>query len=645
MSNDNRFPNGVSIVKRQATKNPANSGVELSGGKAVPVLGPVSEPQFESDSLVDELAAVAKRSATMEQMLSGFPDLVLQNGDCLGLWFTRIDDAAQAGAPVPIIDSHEDTLGALEACSIEELTKAAADSNRLFFSQFKTAVPYQLVASPVSSSGQVAGVLTGCFSLQSQAATRHHWLMTMVTQAIGAWLQKTKIEQSQSRVASLNDAMDLVKSLDETDSLTGAGIVIVNHICRLFEAEQVAFSYVDSAGTNRLIAISDVEQLELGSEVSKTAQAACDRAIQLAQALVYPATESDADQSMMLEQYCRVNRIGGGVCIPLFRDDKTPIGAILIGGKADRICQPKFLEYASRVIELLSGHLNTVLKANRSAASSAKEGIARFLKRSIGKKMLMLIGVLALAMLIPMPYRIGADCQLEPVVRRFVAAPYDGILETSLVESGAIVEKDQLLARMDGRALRIELLGVQADLQAARKRRDSALAIGNVAQSHIARSEMKRYESQIELLKERLQNIEIRSPIKGIVVSGDLDKAEGAPLNVGQSLFEVGPLDEMVAEIRIPESEIRFVKPDSRVTIKLNAYPFRTFVGTVRNIHTRSEIVDDKNVFVAEVIMENGEFQLRPGMQGTAKIKSGTYPLGWNLFHNAWEKARYWLVW
>ena len=101
----------------------------------------------------------------------------------------------------------------------------------------------------------------------------------------------------------------------------------------------------------------------------------------------------------------------------------------------------------------------------------------------------------------------------------------------------------------------------------------------------------------------------------------------------------------MVAEIRIPESEIRFVKPDSRVTIKLNAYPFRTFVGTVRNIHTRSEIVDDKNVFVAEVIMENGEFQLRPGMQGTAKIKSGTYPLGWNLFHNAWEKARYWLVW
>lgn len=61
--------------------------------------------------------------------------------------------------------------------------------------------------------------------------------------------------------------------------------------------------------------------------------------------------------------------------------------------------------------------------------------------------------------------------------------------------------------------------------------------------------------------------------------------------------------------------------------------------------HTRSEIVDDKNVFVAEVIMENPELQLRPGMQGTAKIKSGTYPLGWNLFHNAWEKARYWLVW
>ena len=645
MSNDNRFPNAVSNVKRQATNTTAYTVSNIPADGPAPICFPGAQHQFSSDSLVDELVTIADQSSTFEQLLSNLPKPILQNGDCLGMWFTKVETTGETGTPVPVIDVHEDTLGALEGDTVEQLTQAAARSNRLFFDQIKNGAPYQLVASPIVSSEQTVGVLTGFFSLQSQAATRHHWLMMMTTQAIGTWLQTAEIKSTQSYVASLNDAIDLVKRLDETNSVTETGLIIVNHMRRLFDADQVAFSHVDSAGNNRLIAISDVEKLEVGSEVSKTAQAACDRTVQLAKTLVYPATETIGEQSKILEQYCRSNRLGGSVCVPLSSNGDKASGAILIAGTADQIRQPKFLEYVSHVVDLLNGHLNTVLKANRSAMSLAKEGVARSLKNSIGKKSLLLLGAVALIMLIPMPYRIGADCQLEPVVRRFVAAPYDGILENSLVESGAIVEQDQLLARMDGRALRIELSGVQADLAAARKRRDSALATGNVAQSHIARSEMKRHQSQIELLEGRLQNLEIRSPIKGIVVSGDLEKAQGAPLDVGQSLFEVGPLDEMVAEIRIPESEIRFVKPDARVNIKLNAYPFRTFTGKVRRIHTRSEIVEDSNVFIAEVIMDNSDMQLRPGMQGTSKIESGSYPLAWNLFHNAWEKARYWLVW
>ena len=87
--------------------------------------------------------------------------------------------------------------------------------------------------------------------------------MMMAIQAISRWLLTTEIKRAKSRVASLNDAIDLVKRLDETGSVTETGLVIVNHMRRLFEVDQVAFSHVDSAGNNRLIAISDVEQLEL----------------------------------------------------------------------------------------------------------------------------------------------------------------------------------------------------------------------------------------------------------------------------------------------------------------------------------------------------------------------------------------------
>ena len=118
---------------------------------------------------------------TFEQLLANLPEPILQNGDCLGMWFTKVETAGETGTPAPVIDADEDTLGTLEADTIEQLTQAAAASSRLFYEQVETGTPYQLVASPVVSSDKTVGVLTGCFSLQSQAATRHHWLMMMAT--------------------------------------------------------------------------------------------------------------------------------------------------------------------------------------------------------------------------------------------------------------------------------------------------------------------------------------------------------------------------------------------------------------------------------------------------------------------------------
>ena len=246
---------------------------------------------------------------------------------------------------------------------------------------------------------------------------------------------------------------------------------------------------------------------------------------------------------------------------------------------------------------------------------------------------------------VPLPYRVGCDCEVQPVLRRFVASPHDGILEKTFVESGDIVEANQIVAHLDGRQMRIELSVLRAELAGAKKRHDSSLAQGDVAASHIARSEMKRHQSKIEILEQQVTNLEVRTPIAGIVVSGDLEKVQGAPLEMGQTLFEIAPLDEMVAEIGIPESEIRYVKPGMTVGIKLDSFPFKTWKGTVEKIHPRNEIINDESVFVAQVVLDNDAQQLRPGMQGSAKISTSMSPIGWNLFHTSWEAVRYWMIW
>ena len=47
----------------------------------------------------------------------------------------------------------------------------------------------------------------------------------------------------------------------------------------------------------------------------------------------------------------------------------------------------------------------------------------------------------------------------------------------------------------------------------------------------------------------------------GIVITGDLRKTEGTPLKIGQTMFEIGPLDEMIVEVAVPERDVLHVEP------------------------------------------------------------------------------------
>lgn len=116
-------------------------------------------------------------------------------------------------------------------------------------------------------------------------------------------------------------------------------------------------------------------------------------------------------------------------------------------------------------------------------------------------------------------------------------------------------------------------------------------------------------------------------------------------MEMGQNLFEVGPLEQMLVEVHIPESEIQHAQPGMNVTFEFDAFPFETFEGEIERIHPRAEVLDTESVFVAEVSLENASGQLRPGLKGRARIQGERHPLGWNLFHGAFEKARQWLIW
>jgi RND family efflux transporter MFP subunit len=241
------------------------------------------------------------------------------------------------------------------------------------------------------------------------------------------------------------------------------------------------------------------------------------------------------------------------------------------------------------------------------------------------------------ALWLPVVHRVDCQCRLEPVLRRYIAAPYEGVLEKALVQPGDLVAADDVLAQLDGREIRWELAGLRADRDQAAKKRDTALAAQRFAEAQLAKLEMDRLEQKIRVLEHRQEHLAVKCPLEGIVISGDLERTQGAPVTLGQRLFEVAPLDEMVVEVAVPQDEIAYVARGMEVTVRLDAYPHEPLRGTIHQIRPRAQVLDEQNVFVAEVSIDNTDRRLRPGMTGRVHIEAGRRSLGWVWLHKPWE--------
>ena len=113
---------------------------------------------------------------------------------------------------------------------------------------------------------------------------------------------------------------------------------------------------------------------------------------------------------------------------------------------------------------------------------------------------------------------------------------------------------------------------------------------------------------------------------------------------MGETLLEVGPMEEMIVELEVLDEDISHVELKQHVKYRLDALPWSKLDGTIDLVHPQSETREAANVFIAEVNLQNENERLRPGMRGQAKICGAYHPLGWNLFHKAWDSFASWIA-
>ncbi|KAA1257586.1 hypothetical protein LF1_00730 [Rubripirellula obstinata] len=243
----------------------------------------------------------------------------------------------------------------------------------------------------------------------------------------------------------------------------------------------------------------------------------------------------------------------------------------------------------------------------------------------------------------PVRYRVAAKAGVETLSGRYIAMPFEARLLDVNVKPGEQVTAGQSLLLLDGRPLRLELEGLQTELQQAVKEHNAALASRRIADAQQASLEQKKLQRKIDLVSDRLRRLSVTSPIDGVVVSGDLRRHIGSPLELGQTLLEVAAMDSVAIELEIAEHEIGFITKGMDTRVKIDAIGGESMDLLLQEIYPAAELREDRNVFIGRIEVPNVDGELRPGMQGKAVAYGPLRPWIWSWVRGTVERCL-WMI-
>lgn len=292
------------------------------------------------------------------------------------------------------------------------------------------------------------------------------------------------------------------------------------------------------------------------------------------------------------------------------------------------------------------------------------------------------IGVL-LAMFIPWQFRLKAAGTLEPVNRAEIFVGANGQVQELFVDHGDQVQADQTLLQLMSTDLQQQQIKIQSDIATANSQKEALRSeqrrSGYETQSQQRRSQsensaqdilaqlaqidtdLNAYYNQMKTLAIQESMLSVKSPINGEIVTWDAKRLlpVGRPLSPGQRVLTVAdtsPEAEWELIAFLPEKDLghflRFHMKDDpapslekledrniQVSYVMLNHPGRTLEGKLIEIQRTAELIEEEGVcYRLRVKIDNKDHEEpSPGSEVITRVHCGKKPLGFVLFHDAWE--------
>ncbi|MDA1012896.1 MAG: efflux RND transporter periplasmic adaptor subunit [Planctomycetota bacterium] len=236
----------------------------------------------------------------------------------------------------------------------------------------------------------------------------------------------------------------------------------------------------------------------------------------------------------------------------------------------------------------------------------------------------------------------------ELKVRQAVAnvgdAPKRGLADSRLavleaeaeIESGARRKRMLETHSQQQRTAELELKRLLAEKDLISAKFQQALQ-RNVAEAELnaRRIKVQVEESRLDQIRQRIKACEIRAPRGGVVVYANAavrrtvvsEIEEGASVRERQSLLQIIDLTKLRLKVMVHESRIARVKVGQSAVIRFDAFPNKTFRGTVKYLSPSPEPTSwfNGNIkeYAVQVTLDQPDASLKLGLTAVVEIETG----------------------
>lgn len=207
--------------------------------------------------------------------------------------------------------------------------------------------------------------------------------------------------------------------------------------------------------------------------------------------------------------------------------------------------------------------------------------------------------------------------EVQPYRENDITPAAQGVhIDRILVDVGSRVKQGDLLVTLDPTQYTQQLVNLK-NLEADYNRLKPVYEAGGISAQQLDQTRTQ-LEVQREVVANLKRNIELRSPLTGVVTARN---NEAGDLFANAPILHVMQIDPLKVMVNIPEEYYPAVKRGMPVELAVDLYGERSFQGKVSLVYPALD--PTTRTFTVEVTVPNGREELRPGMFTRANFDMG----------------------